>query len=126
VITHLPDVGERIVFAPDQVSLEAHRSAVILRTVRNIAGLVSSAYTLGIRWGIVEANPVRASEPPVPRKKEGVVLTIEQQEKLIASAEAAWGECVPAPALARTPNLAMRWPGPPVRAAVQGACPGRV
>jgi len=61
------------------------------KTVRNIAGLVSSAYTRGIRWGIVEVNPVRASEPPVPRKKEGVVLTIEQQEKLIASADAAWG-----------------------------------
>jgi integrase len=61
------------------------------KTVRNIAGLVSSAYTRGIRWGIVEVNPVQASEPPVPRKKEGVVLTIEQQEKLIASADAAWG-----------------------------------
>jgi len=41
VITHLPDIGERIVFTPDQVSLEsdrlwdtaryAHRAAIILR-----------------------------------------------------------------------------------------------
>jgi len=61
------------------------------KTVRNIAGLVSSAYTRGIRWGIAEVNPVAASEPPVPKKKEGIALTIEQQEKLIAAADAPWG-----------------------------------
>jgi Nucleotidyl transferase AbiEii toxin, Type IV TA system len=33
-------------------------------TVRNIAGLVSSAYTRGMRWGIAEVNPVKASDPP--------------------------------------------------------------
>ena len=44
------------------------------KTVRNIAGLVSSAYTRGMRWGIAEVNPVQASEPPVPKKKEGIAL----------------------------------------------------
>ncbi len=61
------------------------------KTVRNIAGLVSSAYTRGLRWGIAEINPVPASEPPVPKKKESVALTVEQQEKVIASATAPWG-----------------------------------
>ena len=61
------------------------------KTVRNIADLVSSAYTRGLRWGIAEVNPVPASEPPVPKKKESVALTVEQQEKVIASATAPWG-----------------------------------
>jgi len=61
------------------------------KTVRNIAGVISSAYTRGIRWGIAEVNPVPGSEPPVPRKKEGIALTVEQQEELIAKANAPWG-----------------------------------
>lgn len=61
------------------------------KTVRNIAGMVSSAYTRGLRWGIVEVNPVPASEPPVPRKKEAVALTTQQQELLIAAATSSWG-----------------------------------
>lgn len=39
------------------------------KTVRNIAGLVSSAYTRGLRWGIAEINPVPASEPPCRRRR---------------------------------------------------------
>jgi integrase len=61
------------------------------KTVRNIAGVVSSAYTRGMRWGIAEVNPVEASEPPIPKKKEGIALTVEQQEQLIAGATAPWG-----------------------------------
>jgi len=61
------------------------------KTVRNIAGMLSSAYTRGMRWGIVDMNPVPASEPPVPKKKEGIALTTQQQELLIAAATASWG-----------------------------------
>jgi integrase len=61
------------------------------KTVRNIAGMVSSAYTRGMRWGIAEMNPVPASEPPVPKKKEGIALTTPQQELLIEAATAPWG-----------------------------------
>jgi integrase len=61
------------------------------KTVRNIAGLVSSAFTRGLRWGIAEVNPVPASDPPVPKKKEGIALSVEQAEKLIAGASAPWG-----------------------------------
>jgi hypothetical protein len=37
-----------------------------------------------MRWGIAEINPVQASEPPVPKKKEGIALSVEQREQLIA------------------------------------------
>ncbi len=85
------------------------------KTVRNIAGLVSSAYTRGIRWGIAEVNPVPASEPPVPKKKEGLVLTIEQQEQLIAAADAPWGmgvflELDAATGARRGELLGLQWP----------------
>src|SRR3984957_19233480 len=61
------------------------------KTVRNIAGLVSSAYTRGMRWGIAEVNPVEASAPPVPKKKEGIALSVAQTEQLVAGATAPWG-----------------------------------
>ena len=34
------------------------------KTVRNIAGVVSSAFARAIRWGLVTSNPVQNSEPP--------------------------------------------------------------
>ncbi|MCL5744513.1 MAG: site-specific integrase [Acidobacteria bacterium] len=37
------------------------------KTVRNIAGVISSAFARAIRWGLVKTNPVSASEPPVPK-----------------------------------------------------------
>jgi len=43
-----------------------------------------------LRWGIAEVNPVPASEPPVPKKKESIALTVEQQEEVIASAKTPW------------------------------------
>src|ERR1035438_5420092 len=61
------------------------------KTVRNIAGMVSSAYTRGIRWGIAEFNPVQASEPPIPKKKESIALTTQQQDTLVEAAAGAWG-----------------------------------
>ena len=38
------------------------------KTVRHIAGLVSSAFARAERWGLVAKNPVTRSEPPVPKK----------------------------------------------------------
>ena len=61
------------------------------KTVRNIAGLVSSAYTRGLRWGIADVNPVPASEPPVPKKKESIAFTVDVQEDVIAAADKPWG-----------------------------------
>ena len=85
------------------------------KTVRNIAGLVSSAYTRGLRWGIAEINPVQASEPPVPKKKEGIALSVEQQEELIAGASTPWGmdvflELDAATGARRGELLGLQWP----------------
>src|SRR5579871_6258759 len=85
------------------------------KTVRNIAGLVSSAYTRGLRWGIAEVNPVEASEPPIPKKKESIALTVEQQEQLIEGATAPWGmdvflELDAATGARRGELLGLQWP----------------
>jgi integrase len=60
------------------------------KTVRNIAGVVSSAFKQAIKWGLVPANPVPASEPPVPKKRRGIALTPVQQQILIDAANEPW------------------------------------
>jgi integrase len=68
-----------------------------------------------MRWGIAELNPVQASEPPVPKKKEGIALSVEQQEQLIAGATAPWGmdvflELDAATGARRGELLGLQWP----------------
>lgn len=53
------------------------------KTVRNIAGLVSSAFGQGIFWGLCVANPTRDSRPPRNRRREPIALSIEQQNLLL-------------------------------------------
>jgi integrase len=84
------------------------------KTVRNIAGVVSSAFARAIRWGLVTSNPVQNSEPPVARRHRGVALTVAQQETLVAAATSPW--CLPvflgvvaATACRRGEILALRW-----------------
>ena len=60
------------------------------KTVRHIAGLVSSAFARAERWGLVANNPVTRSEPPVPKKHRGVALTPAQQFLVFASATGPW------------------------------------
>ncbi len=60
------------------------------KTVRNIAGVVSSAFARAIRWGLIANNPVARSEPPVPRKRRGVALSTIQQNAVIAAASGPW------------------------------------
>jgi len=60
------------------------------KTVRNIAGIVSSAFSRAIKWGLVTVNPVPASEPPVPKKRQGIALTPAQQDLLIKAASGPW------------------------------------
>jgi integrase len=49
------------------------------KTVRNVAGVVSSAFARAIRWGFVSTNPVTNSEPPRVKKRYGIALTAAQQ-----------------------------------------------
>ena len=60
------------------------------KTVRNIAGVVSSAFRRAEKWGLVNTNPVSHSEPPVPKKRRGMALTPVQQRLLIDSATEPW------------------------------------
>jgi integrase len=72
-----------------------HRRTKIARplsrkTVRNIAGVVSSAFTRAIRWGLLTVNPVSNSEPPVPRKCKGGTITVAETDLLIDAASGPW------------------------------------
>jgi integrase len=84
------------------------------KTVRNIAGLVSSAFGRAIKWGLVTANPVTNSEPPVPKKHRGIALTPAQQTLVLGTASGPW--CLPvflemaaATGCRRGELLALRW-----------------
>ena len=84
------------------------------KTVRHIAGLVSSAFARAERWGLVATNPVKRSEPPVPRKHLGVALTPAQQMLVLASASGPWCiatflELCAATGARRGEVLALRW-----------------
>lgn len=96
-----------------------HRKTQALRplspkTVRNIAGVVSTVFSRAIRWGLVTNNPVEQSEPPIPRKRKGAALTPAQQRLLIDDASGCW--CLPAflelsaaTGARRGELLALRW-----------------
>ena len=60
------------------------------KTVRNIAGILSSAFSKAIRWRLVATNPVTASEPPVPTKRRGMALTTAQLQSLVSAAREPW------------------------------------
>jgi integrase len=60
------------------------------KTVRHVAGLVSSAFTRAQKWGLVTSNPVTHSEPPVPKKHRGIALTPAQQALVFESATGSW------------------------------------
>src|SRR5580700_9508899 len=52
--------------------------------------VLSSAFARAVKWGLIKANPVTASEPPVPRKRRGIALTTDQQEAIVAAATGPW------------------------------------
>lgn len=84
------------------------------KTVRNIAGVVSSAFARAVKWSLVQSNPVPLSEPPVPRKKDGMALTPVQQRLVVDASTGCW--CLPvflelsaATGARRGEILALRW-----------------
>ena len=84
------------------------------KTVRHVAGLVSSAFSRAERWGLVSANPVTRSEPPVPKKHRGIALTPAQQVLIFESASGPWCmaaflEFAAATGARRGEILALRW-----------------
>ena len=84
------------------------------KTVRNIAGVVSSAFSRAIKWGLATVNPVTNSEPPKVKKHHGIAFTPAQQRMLIAAATSPWClrtylEMVAATGCRRGEMLALRW-----------------
>ena len=63
------------------------------KSVRNIAGLVSSAYARAIRWGLVTTNPATYSELPRVKKRIGLALLPVEQDRLVQCARGPW--CLP-------------------------------
>jgi hypothetical protein len=63
------------------------------KTVRNIAGLVSSAYVRAIKWGLATTNPVTHSDLPKVRKRIGMALLPSEQDRLTQCATGPW--CLP-------------------------------
>jgi integrase len=60
------------------------------KTVRNIAGLVSSAFSRAIRWGLVEKNPATNSEPPRAKKHIVGSLIPAEQTLVLKGASGPW------------------------------------
>src|SRR5580698_5763051 len=84
------------------------------KTVRHIAGLVSSAFARAELWGLVPTNPVKRSEPPIPKKHRRVALTPAHQVLVFASATGPWCmatclELSAATGARRGEVLALRW-----------------
>jgi integrase len=84
------------------------------KSVRNIAGLISSAFSRAIKWGLVTVNPATHSEMPKIKKHHGVAFTPAQQKMAIESATSPWClrmylEMVAATGCRRGEMLALRW-----------------
>jgi integrase len=84
------------------------------KTVRNIAGVVSSAFARAIRWGLISTNPVTISEPPRVKKHLAIALTPAQQSMVLESASGPWCmrtylEVDAATGCRRGELLALRW-----------------
>src|SRR6266853_88394 len=84
------------------------------KTVRNIAGLVSSAFARAIKWGLATTNPVTHSDLPKVRKRIGMALLPSEQDRLTQCATGPW--CLPvfldlaaATGARRGEVLALRW-----------------
>jgi integrase len=60
------------------------------KTVRHVAGVLSSAFSRAIKWELLSSNPVIGSDPPVPKKHRGVALTPAQRKLMVAAAGGPW------------------------------------
>ncbi len=84
------------------------------KTVRNIAGVISSAFARAIKWGLASINPVTNSERPKVKRHRAIALTPAQQKMVIESATEPWClrpylEVVAATGCRRGEVLALRW-----------------
>jgi integrase len=84
------------------------------KTVRNIAGLVSSAFVRAIKWGLATTNPVTHSDLRKVRKRIGMALLPSEQDRLTQCATGPWClsvflDVAAATGARRGEVLALRW-----------------
>jgi integrase len=84
------------------------------KTVRNVAGLVSSAFLRAIKWGLVTTNPVTHSDLPKVKKRAGLALLPSEQNQMVECAVGPWClgtflEMASATGCRRGEVLALRW-----------------
>jgi hypothetical protein len=60
------------------------------KSVRNIAGVISGAFSRAIKWGLTTTNPVTNSEPPKVKKHHGIAFTPAVQRMVIDAAVSPW------------------------------------
>jgi integrase len=111
---HLNREWSRLLQSGGRTRREKTPRSLSAKSVRSIAGVVSSAFHRAVRWGLVAVNPVSNSEPPVPRKRTGLALLPTEQVLLIESATGSWGlpmylELSAATGARRGEVLALRW-----------------
>jgi integrase len=111
---HLNREWSRLLKAGGHTRKKKEARPMSAKTVRNIAGVVSSAFARAIRWGLVTINPVTNSEPPRVKKHEGAALTPAQQTLVLESASGPWCmraflEVSCALGVRRGELLALRW-----------------
>lgn len=87
---------------------------ICAKSVRNIAGVVSSAFSRAIKWGLITTNPITNSEPPKVKKHHSIAFTPAQQKMAIESATSPWClrtylKMVAATGCRRGEMLALRW-----------------
>jgi integrase len=84
------------------------------KSVRNIAGVISAAFSRAIKWQLLDSNPVTHSEPPRANKHLAIALTPAQQETILDAASGPWCmrpylEIAAATGCRRGELLALRW-----------------
>lgn len=111
---HLSREWSRLLQCGGRTRREKTPRPLSAKSVRSIAGVVSSAFLRAVKWGLIGVNPVTNSEPPIPRKHTGMALLPVEQMQLIHSATGPW--CLPmflelsaATGARRGEVLALRW-----------------
>jgi len=87
---HLGREWDRLLKAGGRTRREKKPRPLSAKTVRNIAGTVSSAFARAIRWDLIKTNPVTNSEPPRVKKHLAMALTPAQQDMVLKSASGPW------------------------------------
>src|SRR4051794_17429753 len=111
---HLSREWMRLLKCGGHVRTSKATRAMKPKTVRNIAGLVSSAFARAIKWGLTATNPVTHSDLPKVRKRIGMALLPSEQDRLTQCATGPW--CLPvfldvasSTGARRGEVLALRW-----------------